>query len=213
MTVPHGTPGPDEGYVKYRCLHTPGPAPAHPDLAALDALRTTLFDAGLLGMRPDGVGFGNLSARGAGDGFVVTATGTGGARVLGPDGYCLVTEFDMDGNWVRSRGPRQASSEAMSHGAVYRADPLARCVAHIHSRSLFERLLAAGAPATPSDAAFGTPAMARALAALVVRRPGQAGLVVMTGHDEGVMVYGPDISRVAALFGRLARGVLTPCGG
>ena len=30
MTAPHGTPGPDDGYVKYRCLHTPGPAPAHP---------------------------------------------------------------------------------------------------------------------------------------------------------------------------------------
>ena len=39
MTAPHGTPGPDDGYVKYRCLHTPGPAPAHPDLTALDALR------------------------------------------------------------------------------------------------------------------------------------------------------------------------------
>ena len=105
MTAPHGTPGPDDGYVKYRCLHTPGPAPAHPDLTALDALRTALFDAGLLGMRPDGVGFGNLSARVVGDRFVVTGTGTGGPRVLGPNGYCLVTEFDVDGNWVRSTGP------------------------------------------------------------------------------------------------------------
>lgn len=210
MTSLRRISGPDEGYVKYRCLHTPGPAPAHPDLAALDALRTALFDAGLLGMRPDGVGFGNVSVRGAGECFVITATGTGGARVLGPEGYCLVTAFDEVANQVRSVGPRQASSEAMSHGAVYRADPSAHCVAHVHSRALFDRLLAAGAMATPSDAAFGTPDMARALADLVCRRRGRAGVMVMRGHDEGLMAYGPDIPAVAALLRQLARGEISP---
>lgn len=202
-----GRPAPDEGCVKYRCFHTPGPAPSHPDLAALDALRTALFDAGFVGARPDGVGFGNLSVRGAGGRFVVTATGTGGARVLGPDGYCLVSVFDVDGNSVHSTGPRPASSEAMSHGAVYAADPLARCVVHIHSRAVFDRLLAAGAPATPRDAAFGTPDMARALGVLAARRPGRGGVMVMSGHDEGVMAHGPGISTVAALLDRVARGV------
>ena len=28
----------------------------------------------------------------------------------------------------------------------------------------------------------------------------------MSGHDEGIMGYGPDIARVAALFEQLARG-------
>ena len=196
----------DEGYVKYRCIHTPGPAPAHPDFAALDALRTGLFDAGLLGVRADGVGFGNVSARAAGSGFVVTATATGGARVLGKEGYCLVTEWDVDGNWVCSTGPRQASSEAMSHAALYRVDPSVRCVAHVHSRALFDHLLAAGAPATPPDAAFGTPDMARALAELAARHRGGVRLMVMSGHDEGVMACGPDIPSVAALFRQATRG-------
>lgn len=213
---PHGSPchspqhPPDEGYVKYRCIHTPGPAPAHPDFAALDALRTALFDAGLLGARADGVGFGNVSARAAGASFVVTATATGGARVLGAEGYCLVTAWDLDGNWVRSTGPRQASSEAMSHAARYRADPAVRCVAHVHSRALFDQLLAAGAPATPPDAAFGTPDMARALAMLASRRTDRVRLMVMSGHDEGVMACGPDIPSVAALFRQLAHGTIPP---
>lgn len=202
--------GPEEGSVKYRCLHTSGPAPAHPDLGALDALRTALFDVGLVGVRPDGVGFGNLSVRGAGESFVVTGTGTGGARVLGPEGYCLVTAFDVDGNSVRSTGPRQASSEAMSHGVLYRADPLTYCVVHVHSRAIFDRLLAAGVPATPPDAAFGTPDMARALGVLAARRSGRAGVMVMTGHAEGIMAHGPDIPTVAALLDQLARGVIPP---
>ncbi|MCH5276511.1 MAG: class II aldolase/adducin family protein [Desulfovibrionaceae bacterium] len=214
MTESRAPSGPrgsrDEGYVKYHCIHTPGPAPAHPDRAALDVLRTALFDAGLLGVRADGVGFGNVSVRGAGDSFVVTATATGGARVLGAEGYCLVTECDVDGNWVRCTGPRQASSEAMSHAAIYRADSSVRCVAHVHSRALFDRLLAAGAPATPPDAAFGTPDMARALAALAAMRTGRARFLVMSGHDEGVMACGSDIPSVAALLGQAARGEISP---
>lgn len=197
-----------EGYVKYRCFHTPGPAPTHPDLDALDALRTELFDAGLVGVRPDGVGFGNLSVRDADGRFVITATGTGGVRALGPAGYCLVTAFDVDGNNVHSTGPHQASSEAMSHGALYRADPGTRCVVHVHSRAWFDRLLAAGAPATFPDAAFGTPDMARGLGELVARRPGRAGVAVMTGHEEGIMAHGPDIPSVAALLDKLRRGMV-----
>lgn len=197
-----------DGYVKYRCLHTPGPAPAHPDLDALNELRTRLFDAGLIGALPSGVGFGNLSVRAFGDAFVVTATGTGGERMLGPEGWCLVTAWDVDANSVSSRGPRQASSEALSHGAVYRGEPSVRCVVHIHSRRLFDELLAVHAPATAPDAAFGTPAMARSLAELVRLHPGR-GVAVMTGHDEGVLAYGPDITAVAALLDNLDKHNIT----
>ena len=45
-----------EGYVKYICRHEPAPAPEQAGLAELDALRTELFDAGLIGQRPDGTG-------------------------------------------------------------------------------------------------------------------------------------------------------------
>ena len=206
MTVPAL---PDEGYVKYRCLHTPGPAPRHPDLAALNALRTRLFDAGLVGALSSGVGFGNLSVRADGDAFVVTASGTGGARELGPEGWCLVASVDVEANSVVSCGPRQASSEAMSHGAAYRADSSVRCVVHIHSRGLFDRLLAARVPATSRDAAFGTPAMAKSLAELVREHPGR-GVAVMTGHDEGILSYGPDIPSVAALLDALAQWETDP---
>ena len=46
----------DEGYVKYRCVHEYGPAPQHPDWEALNALRTDLVRAGLVGVLDNGVG-------------------------------------------------------------------------------------------------------------------------------------------------------------
>ena len=53
----------DEGYVKYRCVHEYGPAPQHPDWEALNALRTDLVKAGLVGVLDNGVGYGNVSLR------------------------------------------------------------------------------------------------------------------------------------------------------
>lgn len=204
-----------DGYVRYRCFHTPDVAPDHPDLAALEKLRTDLFDAGLIGMRRDGMGFGNLSVRAEGDAFLVTATGTGGVRELGADGYCVVTRVQPEENSVFSRGPLPASSEAMSHGAAYAASPEVRCVVHVHSRELFDRLREEGAAATPPEAACGTPAMAKAVKALVELRPLE-GVIVMSGHDEGVLVYGPSVDAVAFLFVFLRKnyaGRFTACEG
>ncbi len=198
--LPRVTPA--EGYVKYSCEHHSAPAPEHPDLAELDALRTGLFDAGLLGQMPDGVGFGNVSVR-DGEGFVITATATGSARILGEDGYSRV-EFCLPAqNAVRSRGPLPPSSEALSHHAVYAASPSARCVAHVHSRQLFDRLLAEGVPATPPDAAFGTPQLARTIAELVALRP-QEGVIVTAGHEEGLIVYGPSVAAVGEMIRTLS---------
>ena len=74
-----------------------------PALKELDALRTELFDAGLIGMRQDGIGYGNISLR-TEKGFVISATATGGIRELGADGYSLVTEWSLAGNRLSCSG-------------------------------------------------------------------------------------------------------------
>ena len=187
-----------EGYVKYICRHEPAPAPEQAGLAELDALRTELFDAGLIGQRPDGTGFGNVSLRSE-KGFVVSATATGGVRELGAEGYSLVEDWSVAGNRLTCRGPLPASSEALTHAAVYEADADARCVVHAHSRPLFDGLLEAGALHTPRNAAYGTPEMAVAGADIARRHP-QEGILVMLGHDEGILAYGPSIRAVASLI-------------
>ena len=132
-------------------------------------------------------------------GFVVSATATGGVRELGAEGYSLVEDWSVAGNRLTCRGPLPASSEALTHAAVYEADADARCVVHAHSRPLFDGLLEAGALHTPRNAAYGTPEMAVAVADIARRYP-QEGILVMLGHDEGILAYGPSIRAVASLI-------------
>jgi ribulose-5-phosphate 4-epimerase/fuculose-1-phosphate aldolase len=185
----------DEGYVKYTASHTETPAVATgiPFWEELDEARTRLYDCGLIGALQSGIGFGNVSVRVDDGAFLVSGTATGHRRVLGPDGYCMVTAFDIDKNNVTTSGPIKASAESMSHGAVYRACPSARTVIHIHSRNIFNGMLEDNCPHTPADAPYGTPEMARAIAAYVKARGAASGAVVMAGHDEGVIAGGASV--------------------
>ncbi|MDR2052958.1 MAG: class II aldolase/adducin family protein [Treponema sp.] len=185
----------DEGYVKYRADHTEAPAAAaeFPLWKELDEGRTRLYDLGLVGELPNGIGFGNVSIRTKDEEFLVSGTATGGRRVLGSGGYCTVTAFDIEKNRVTSSGPVKPSSESMSHGAIYRACPAARAVIHIHSRKIFDGMLRDNYPRTPADVPYGTPEMARAIIACVKERGESPAVIVMAGHDEGVIVYGASV--------------------
>ncbi len=187
-----------EGVVKFHLDHAPAALPSHPALEDLMRLRDDLHRRGLVGENAQGVGYGNVSVRCHGNAFIISGTGTGHCARLGKNGYSLVLECDMAANRVRSRGPAAASSESMTHYAVYAACPKVGCVLHIHSRALFDALLRRKVPATPADAAYGTPAMAEAVSILAAGR--EAGLIVMTGHDEGVLAFGPDCPSALAVL-------------
>ena len=182
----------DEGYIKFSFAHEEAPPPTHPLLLPLMRLRDDLHDWDLIGVLPEDIGFGNLSAR-VGDSprFVITASGTGREYPIAPRHFCEVLSFDIARNHVTCRGPLPASSESMSHGALYAARPDTRCVIHIHDAVLFRMLLEEGAPRTPPDAAFGTPAMAQAVGRLAATLP-PAALLVMTGHEDGLLAFAPD---------------------
>jgi hypothetical protein len=190
----------DDGVIKYSSDRVDGSAPTSAALTQLNAARTRLFELGLIGAYPNGIGYGNLSVRDAGMQFVISASATGAYRTLRDGQYCLVESFSIDRNWVRSRGALPASSESMTHGAIYLANPAVQCVIHVHSRSIFDGLLGRGALHTAADIAYGTPAMANAVMQLVQDQPGLPVLFAMAGHDEGVVAYGADVSSVTALL-------------
>lgn len=207
--------GEGEGVVKYAVRHTFGPLPPQEAftllLADLDAARTFLHDLGLIGVNAEGIGYGNLSARLAADApaFVISGSGTGKARVLGAAGYSLVHACDAEGNSVLSSGPARPSSEAMTHAAVYAADPLARFVIHIHHSRLFADLLRAGWPHTPASAAYGTPDMARAVAELLRGPALEEGVFVTAGHTDGLFAFS---GRLESAVNGLARLLARSCG-
>ena len=186
----------DEGYIKFSYAHEAAPPPAHPRLHDLMRIRDDLHEWELIGVLPDGIGYGNVSARFAGtDRFAITASGTGLEFPIEAAHFCEVISFDIPQNRVICRGPLPASSESMSHGAVYAARPDAGAVIHIHDRLMYRLLRAEGAPQTPADAAFGTPEMARAVGRLAAALPPVA-VIVMAGHEDGLLAFAPN-SRAA----------------
>jgi ribulose-5-phosphate 4-epimerase/fuculose-1-phosphate aldolase len=186
-----------EGYVKYTAEHTMGPAIEIPHWEELNRARTKLRELGLVGMTSNGIGFGNLSLRVEGNKFLISGTATGALPVLGPEGYCLITSFNINENRVVSTGPVKPSSETMTHGVIYQSCPNANCVIHIHSRIIFDGMLRDKYPATPETAAYGTPDIALAIGKLVNGH--DEGSIVLAGHDEGVIVYSVKVERALAL--------------
>jgi len=189
-----------EGVIKYRSQHVAGFVPSSHELEQLNCARSTLFDLGLIGVSAQGIGYGNVSVRTEGDQFVISGSATGSLRVLTLAHYCHVTSFSMDDNSVCSSGALDASSESMTHGAIYAANSRVRCVIHVHSRSLFAALLGQHALHTAADVAYGTPSMARAVSRLVTLQSELPVIFAMTGHDEGVVAYGADVALVQGLL-------------
>ena len=196
----------DDGYIKYVSERRDGDVAWSQSLEALNRSRTDLFDLGLVGVYPNGVGFGNLSIRTVAGQFVITGSATGSSRVLQHAQFSLVESFSVARNTVQSRGTLHASSESMTHGAIYQGNPGVHCVIHIHSRLLFDTLLQQGYPATAADIPYGTPAMAHAVQQLVLAQQSLPAAFVMAGHDEGVVAYGADVPSVHALLIGLFQG-------
>ncbi len=84
----------------------------------------------------------------------------------------------------------QASSETLTHLAVYEAMVSVNAVIHVHDARLWQAGLQ-HLPRTPRDVPYGTPAMADAVQALFAAcRWPEAGLFVMAGHQDGLLAFG-----------------------
>ena len=189
----------DEGYIKYQSSWTEAPAQAPDAARALEKWRRPLFRAGLIGHYDDiGVGFGNISMRCGKPGqFLISGTQTGHLATTTERHYSLVSSYDIEANSVACVGPVQASSEAMTHAAIYELDPGIGAIVHVHSRILWQRLLNQ-LPTTDAAVAYGTPQMAREFRRLFSETDfREQGLAVMAGHDEGLISAGPTIADAA----------------
>ena len=198
----------EEGYVKFTAHLTEKGLVAFPELAELNEVRTELHELELIGVLPDGIGYGNLSVRLPGEEvFWISGTATGAERELSLENYCRVDLFKAATNEVWCTGRVKASSETMSHGAVYAANAEIGCVIHVHSRELFEFMLAGHFAKTPPEVEYGTPEMAEAVRTLVESVGEETGVFVLAGHQDGVMAYGPDIASAREVLLGLVQAV------
>ncbi|MBW2451412.1 MAG: class II aldolase/adducin family protein [Deltaproteobacteria bacterium] len=195
-----------EGVIKFALDYQAGPPPDRRLLVALNGWRTIFVRLGLVGQdsgRYAGLGFGNLSRRHpelAGNAFIISGTQTGGLNTLSPEHYVLVSDCNPRTNRVRATGPVRPSSEALSHGTLYQAVPDAHWVMHLHSPDIYAVRDRLRLPSTAPDAAYGTPDMAEEIARLAkTLDSSRPQLIVMGGHEDGVLVYGNQADQVGHL--------------
>jgi L-ribulose-5-phosphate 4-epimerase len=186
----------DEGYVKFVCRWIAAAPPEAEAIAPLKRWRDHLHALGLIGVYPDGIGYGNISMRSEGERFIITGTRTGGVPELEPRHVTTVTDVDIDRNSLTCVGPVEASSESMTHAAFYRCDPSIGGVVHVHHLPTWSALLG-HVPTSDPDVPYGTPEMAREIERLFSGDLRERKIVVMGGHREGLVSFGHDLDEAA----------------
>lgn len=185
----------DEGVTKYHCELEDGAAPAQTAIADLMSCRDRLFARRMIGVYPDGIGYGNASLRiQSSNRFFITGTQTGHKPTLTTSDFCEVIDYDIAQNRVRCRGKIAASSESMTHAAVYELNPAIGAIIHVHSRDLWQKCMHR-LPTTAAAVAYGTPAMAAEMRRLyeTSELPRQK-ILIMAGHEEGLITFGATLA-------------------
>lgn len=187
----------DEGVTKYECDFRRTAAPHQTLITEINPIRNQLFAQGLIGVYPDGIGYGNVSLRlkDSRAKFIITGTQTGHKPALESADYSLVTGYDIKKNRVECEGHIAASSESMTHAAVYELARDIGAVIHVHSRTLWQR----GAdfyPATEPTVPYGTPQMAYEMRRLYDHTSlAKEKILIMLGHEEGVLAFGQSLAQ------------------
>lgn len=178
----------EDGYVKFKPHLKKSDIVNKKDTEDLNVVREKLRKKDLIGMKENGVGFGNISKRFK-KGFLITATSTGGKKVLSSDDYSYVYDYSIDDNELFCKGEKVASSESLTHASIYGANSEIGAVIHIHSIKLWKKYFGK-LPTTSKDAEYGTSKLAKETAKKV---DGSKGLIIMGGHKEGIIAYGKGI--------------------
>ncbi len=191
----------EQGYIKFQCRWIKAKPLSCLYLKELNYWRRILYQLGLIGADKHRIGFGNLSVRfKQTDQFIITGSRTGHLKKLFSQHYVKVTSYNGQENRLTCRGPIKASSESLSHGALYQSDPMVRAVIHIHQLKLWEKLVHSRI-ATSRKAEYGTPAMAEEIMKLLARKlVREKKIFAMAGHEGGIISFGSNISEAGEVI-------------
>ena len=187
-----------EGVVKYTVEHKTARIDFPAEIGQLFEWRRRLRQLDLIGADAQGVGYGNLSIRlFATPTFLITSSQSSGLTEVDQQHFARVTVVDLDRNRLRSVGQRPPSSEALTHAALYQVNGAIRAIVHVHSSAIWaaQRNVL---PTTREDVLYGTPEMGYEMLRLHKRKAlGRQGVVVMGGHQDGVIAFAPSMAEAA----------------
>lgn len=183
-----------EGVVKYQQHFTPDAPMAWEKLRELDHYRSMLHQQKLIAAYADGIGYGNISIKLDDGSMAISGSQTGHLARLSAEHYACVTKADIQQNTLWSKGPVQASSESLTHAAIYEIDDKIQAVMHIHHLALWQKYLQR-LPSTSAEVHYGTPEMAVAVQQLYKNDDWQkCPVIIMGGHEEGIITFGRDLA-------------------
>jgi ribulose-5-phosphate 4-epimerase/fuculose-1-phosphate aldolase len=117
----------EEGIIKFKCNWIEEKPLPDACIEKLNDWRNRLYALGLVGVTEDGIGYGNMSLRFGEDQFIITGSGTGRLPNLSPMHYTKVIASDFDQNSLTTAGPIVASSESLTHAAIYQTKKRNSC--------------------------------------------------------------------------------------
>ena len=191
-----------EGMLKFNCYWTQsGPVIKDEQYEIINHWREILFNLDLIGAYENGVGFGNISIRiGRSTQFIVTGSSTGDIPELEPGHYVKVLSFNIEENALMCTGPIKASSESLTHGAIYSADSGTNAIIHVHSVALWEELRGK-VPTTDPAAEYGTPLMATEMIRIFSEpEVFEKRIIVMAGDRGGLITFGTDLDEAGGVL-------------
>ena len=192
----------DEGVIKFDDRdYNVTPALLESDIQAINQARRQLYQLELIGQYPvENVGYGNISIRqdfqhlykSDKPQFIISGSQTGHLPILNGEHYTRVVDYDVAKNKIRAMGPRThikgASSESLTHGAIYECNPAIGVVIHIHRAKIWQGMLNDQLCHTHKDIPYGTVLMAQAVKEKVAGKV--SGYLAMAGHEDGVVTFG-----------------------
>lgn len=184
----------DEGYIKFKIQWENKPIKVSDSLfVPLNYWRSKLHELSLIGMYPNGIGFGNISMKESKNSFIISGSATGKKAELAINDYSRVESYNIKQNSVACTGETKASSESLTHAAIYSSIEGINTVIHIHSKKMwcfYKEILATTGETIP----YGTPEIAFAIKEILARsKNNKKGCIIMGGHEEGILVYGESI--------------------
>jgi ribulose-5-phosphate 4-epimerase/fuculose-1-phosphate aldolase len=161
----------------------------HELFEALNICRNKLKAHHLIGVYDNGIGYGNISCRiNSENKFLITGSSTGDILQTSLNHYAIVSKYNIETNEVWCEGETKASSESLTHAAIYESDPEINFVIHIHNKKIWSQWMHK-LPTTDINIDYGTPEMAKEIRKCIQDYTHQA-VIIMGGHEEGIITYG-----------------------
>jgi ribulose-5-phosphate 4-epimerase/fuculose-1-phosphate aldolase len=197
----------DDGVIKYdRTNFSHCEALRVDEYEELEYWRKKLYHLNLIGEYPEAqVGFGNMSmiqdystfCKSTHPQFIITGTQTGKYSELNGLQYTRVLDYDIDRLKIQMMGAIEASSEALTHAAIYDSNPNIKAVFHIHSKVIWEEMIADKSDFTEASIPYGTVEMAKATQECIKNK--DRGVFCMHGHEDGIVIYGTSTEEAGSL--------------